>query len=79
MKRVGTGILMLGTLLFMWPSMMQMFNALIDVFDTILPGATNANSTFAHLYPFMILGIWVLIALYLILSPFLHRSNTGEG
>lgn len=79
MKRVGAGMLMLVVLLLFWPSMMEMFNALIGVFDTILPGATEANSTFAHLYPFMILAGWVGIGIYLILSPFLHRGNTGEG
>lgn len=78
MKRVGSGLFMLLVLILFYPSMMQIFQALIDVFDTLLPGASNAETAFAHNYPFIILAGWVGIGIFLILSPFIFRGQREE-
>lgn len=77
MKKAGLGILMLGTLLLFWPSMMEILQALIGVFDILLPGDSKSNTAFVHLYPLMILVVWGGIGIYLILSSFLHRGQEG--
>lgn len=77
MKSFGIGVLLLLAALVLFPSIQELDDALVNIFDAIVPAATDFNAMVAHSWSLITLAVLVAGGFILMLMPLIRRGGGG--